>query len=103
MPRESEMSFNSSWWFVQLPSEWTVTENGQCVTLLGKHFPSAFQISAARKERGLVTDGELKDFAGERLTNEVHLQIDTGLFSSFCAEHIESGGFWREWWLVRAL
>ena len=93
------MSFNSSWWSVQLPSEWTITEDGQCATLSGKHFSSAFQISAARKERGLVTDEELKDFVSERLTNNVLSQIDTGLFSGFYAERSESGVFWREWWL----
>ena len=100
MNQTNKTIFNSSWWSLQIPSEWTITEDSDCVTLTNKCFPSALQISAARKEKDLVTDEDLKDFAMERFYDVASLQeCSFGSFSGFYAERIKNGFFWREWWL----
>lgn len=85
---------------MHLPVSWQATEDNECVTLLRKHSPSAVQISAARKETGFITDEELKEFAAERLGDQISLcKVNTPEFTGFCAEYIKNSTFWREWWL----
>src|SRR5256885_1932487 len=100
MSRKSETVFRSRWWAVSLPAHWQAVEDAECVTLSGTGFPSAFQISAARKDADFVADEDLKDFAMQRLRDEGLLRsVNVGRFTGFYAEHIENGIFWREWWL----
>ena len=96
-----QMRFNSRWWYVLLPPGWQATQGSECVTLSSGHYPSALQISAAKKDApNLITDEDLKDFAANQRPDELRLRkIDTPPFQGFYAEHVENGVFWREWWL----
>jgi hypothetical protein len=99
MIQTSETILKSRWWLVQLPPGWKASEDDTCVTLSGQHFSSALQLSAARKDTDVVTDIDLNVFAADRVRDKALLHVDTGVFSGFCAEQIEKGRFWREWWL----
>lgn len=100
MIQRNNMTFSSCWWSVELPPEWVAMDDDQCVTLSGKRFPSALQISAARKEHDTITDADLIDFASDRIATESQLRrVDLNEFSGFYVEHVENGVFWREWWL----
>jgi hypothetical protein len=99
MIRITENAVYSNWWSAHLPKDWHAEEDSECVTLSRNGFPSALQLSAARKENTLITDDELRDFAGSRLSTESASKANTGAFSGFYAERTEDGVFWREWWL----
>ena len=92
--------FNSRWWSVQLPDGWQAIEHEECVTISATHSPSALQISAARKDAGLITDEDLRQFAVERLGEEMPLTtVNLTFFTGLYAEYLDNHNFWREWWL----
>ena len=100
MSQNLEKEFASHWWAIKLPADWQASESDECVTLSGRRFSSAVQITAARKEAELITDEDLKEFADERLNEKTsRSKINITMFTGLYAEHVTNGIFWREWWL----
>jgi hypothetical protein len=102
MNPKNKITFKSHWWSVNLPADWRIVEDNECITLSGRQFSSAVQISAARKETGFITDEDLREFASERLSKKISLSkenINITTFTGLYAERIQNGVFWREWWL----
>lgn len=100
MSQNHDKQFVSHWWSVKLPADWQASESDECVTLSGKRFSSAVQITAARKEACLITDEDLKEFADKRLIEKTSLsKVNITMFAGLYAERVQNGIFWREWWL----
>jgi hypothetical protein len=93
-------TFNGIWWSVELPKWWSGVGNEQCATFQADPPLGALQISAARRDAGLVTDDDIKELAAEQISRGQKLwRAECGPFSGFCTEHSNAGSFWKEWWL----
>ncbi len=90
--------FSAGWWSAELPPDWhgEIGENGVGF----EHNPPLgwLQVTAAHK-RTAITDEDLKQFMGERVSAAAPLQ--TVSYDGFSAEHEDEESFWREWWLRR--
>jgi hypothetical protein len=94
------MTYKASWWSVDLPTDWRGYPDAGCSTFRADPPLGVLQISAARKDAGIVTDQELKEFAESRLGREVTLRNAAfGNFAGLTAAYRKDGLFWEEWWL----
>jgi hypothetical protein len=94
------MTYKAAWWFVDLPADWRGYPDAGCSTFRADPPLGVLQISAARKDGGIVTDLELREFAEERLGREVALQkAKFGNSAGFTATYRRDGLSWQEWWL----
>jgi hypothetical protein len=60
----------------------------------------ALQISAARKEAGIVTDRDLQEFARDRLIAGAAFEpVGFRECSGFTTRYRKDGVSWQEWWL----
>jgi hypothetical protein len=92
--------FNGIWWSVELPQRWRGEGDERCATFQAEPPLGALQISAARKDVGMVTDDDLRDFAAERISKGIELQkTQWGSFVGLVTQYSKRGYFWREWWL----
>lgn len=87
---------------LRLPSDWMATSEPDCVTLLARsNSRGALQISTVTKELGDITESDLREFALERVGEEVLLQnIQTRHLRGISAGYCRDGVFWQEWWLA---
>jgi hypothetical protein len=94
------MTYRSTWWSVELPPTWRGDPDGDCSTFRADATLGVLQISAARKDKGIVIDDDLKEFAYERVAPDVRLEkVTFGAFCGFTARYAENGLSWQEWWL----
>ena len=94
------MIFTSAWWSVELPPNWSANPDGNCATLRADPPLGVLQISAARKDTGVVTDQDLTEFAEMRIAPKTRLAgVSFGAFSGATAMYRKDGLFWQEWWL----
>jgi len=92
------MKFNSTWWTLEAPPTWDVSEDDSCVTLACNK-ESALQISAARKNSGNVTDADIKEFVGDHPEGRRLARFATPYFEGYRADYTKRGRHWKEWWL----
>ena len=94
-------SYISHWWSVQLPTNWLVEEGEECVSLYSPTGVGALQISAYRKDDGVVTDKLLLGFVNkeQNLQNAVPESVHCGELTGFTISHVEDGTFWQKWWI----
>jgi hypothetical protein len=95
------MLYKSEWWSVDLPANWSGHPDDSCSTFSAEPPFGVLQISSARKDTGIVSDDDLREFAEDRLG---HLgsrieHASLGLFSGFTVSYRENGQFWRKWWV----
>lgn len=94
-------SYHSKWWRVTLPNHWHGHTDEVCATFTRIQPLGALQISGAKKESGVVTSGDLQQFACEQLRGVPILRTaDYGSFSGYVADEVKLGKFWRHWWLA---
>jgi hypothetical protein len=95
------MVYKSEWWSVDLPANWSGHRSNACSTFSAKPPLGVLQISAARKDTGIVSDDDLRDFAEDHIGRPgVRIEpAGLGLFFGFTAGHREDGLFWRKWWV----
>lgn len=92
--------FESAFWSIELPSGWTVTQEEECTTLQADYLMGKLQLSSARKEKGLVTDEDLREFAQDHIEAGAKLgSAEFGPFSGFYISYSTEDTYWREWWL----
>lgn len=94
------MIYRSEWWSIDLPANWSGHPDDACSTFRAQPSLGVLQISAARKDTGLVSEDDLREFAADRIAPGVpieHASFPT--FSGFTASHRKSGLLWKEWWL----
>ena len=92
--------FRTDWWTIEVPIDWTANQDPECATFLASPPIGALQISAAKKDNGLATDDDLRDFAGKHIEAGRALQhVHHGTFAGFAVEHVTQGRYWKEWWL----
>ena len=85
---------------MELPPDWSGSLGGNCATLRANPPLGVLQISAARKEAGIITDEDLVQFAEDRIAPETPLNsVECGAFSGATARYRKDGLFWQEWWL----
>jgi hypothetical protein len=95
------MNYKSAWWSVELPPNWRGYPDADCTTFRTQMFDGgALQISAARKDTGLVTDQDLQEFACDRLAaGAVFDSVRFRECSGFTTRYRKDGVSWQEWWL----
>ena len=92
--------YKSSWWVVELPSDWSAEEDDNCVTLSAERGVGAFQISAYRRDSESVTDEDLNDFAEDELSVGIIPQdVSCGDFRGIAISYAADERFWRKLWL----
>ena len=93
-------AFQAERWSVDLPKGWTGRRDPECATFQANGSVGAFQISAAEKEHGPVTDEDLLDFASDDLAERTMLSpVVYGLFSGFSLQKLKGNILWIKWWL----
>jgi hypothetical protein len=97
-----EMSrvFNSGWWSVELPNGRNCRHD-HFATFLDTPSVGALQISAARKERGAITDEDLIDFAKERISGVKIEKSNTFPCNGFFVRMSTARGFGKNGGLKR--
>jgi len=95
------MIYKSAWWSVELPPNWRGYPDADCTTFRAHMFDGgALQISAARKETGIVTDQDLQEFAHDRLVAGAAFDpVGFRECSGFTTRYRKNGFSWQEWWL----
>src|SRR6266508_2683776 len=91
--------YESTYWRAKVPEDWETREDDTCVTFEPQKPPGVIQVSAAVKEAAPVTDIDLKEFAGQRISNRRVMTVKTPSFEGIHVEYAEDDNFWREWWL----
>jgi hypothetical protein len=92
--------FKSAWWSINLPPGWTGIEEKECVTFRGSPSLGILQVSSARKDKGPVTDQDLREFAQSTAASNIQLhRVSYSRFSGFYAQYQKGSLFWKEWWL----
>ena len=94
------MIYESEWWSIELPPHWSGYPDAGCSTFRAEPPLGVLQISAARKERTVVTDEDLREYTDERIASGVRPErASFDAFSGFTASQRKDGLFWQEWWL----
>lgn len=89
----------SAYWTVSLPIDWIATNHPECATFERQVGVGALQISAAHKE-GLVTDEELREFAGDHLSaGATTKNLRLGDFEGFTFRYRDGDRNCRQWFL----
>ena len=92
--------FNSEWWSVELPDDWSAEQDDICVSMFSESGIGALQLSAARNSNGPATDDDLRDFAKEHLDAGAPIKpLTCGAFTGFYFQHSIGGTYQRQWWL----
>jgi hypothetical protein len=95
MPNE----YTSSWWSIELPSDWSAEEEESCVSFSAEHDVGALQISAYRRDGEAVTDEDLNDFAEDELIDGIMLQdVSCGDFRGIAISYAKDESLWRKLW-----
>ena len=88
------MRYSCGEWSLDLPEGWHAEVDDSCVTFCHTEDVGAFQVSSYRKD-DVVTDADLKEFAGDIPLAAVSLAGFTGFRTRFS----EGDTFWTRWWL----
>jgi hypothetical protein len=76
--------FNSEWWSVQLPDDWSTEQDDTCTSMFSESRVGALQLSGARNSNGPATDDDLRDFAKEHLDTGAPVKaVKCGAFTGF--------------------
>jgi hypothetical protein len=95
------MLHTSTWWAITVPDHWIVEKDEDCTTFTAPAGVGALQVSAAKKDGGLVTPEDLEEFAEDVLAaSSAERELFHGWFSGFTVQFIRDGDFWRHWWLA---
>jgi len=92
------MRYTHDTWSVDLPDNWRVEENDECLTLYDPDGVGALQVSSYFKESGEVTIEDLIDFAEVGSPEKIDLPFLKGIFK----KAIEGGNVFLSWWLCSA-
>jgi hypothetical protein len=94
------MRYISTWWYLDLPPDWCWQVDDSCVTFARTSEDGILQVSAARKDYGLVSDDELKGFASQRIAPNIPLEsVRVGAFLGLTTRYRKDHRMWQEWWL----
>ena len=92
--------FNSEWWSICLPDDWTIEQDNTCITMFSESGFGALQISASCNNNGSATDDDLREFAQEHIDAGASLEpIICGEFTGFYLHYSIEEVYQREWWL----
>lgn len=92
--------YKSSWWSIELLSEWNAEEEESSVSISAEHGVGALQISAYRHDGEAVTDEDLNDFAEDELVGAIIPQdVSCGDFRGIAISYVKDESFWRKMWL----
>jgi hypothetical protein len=92
--------YKSSWWSIELSSDWSAEEEEVCVTFSAERGVGALQVSAYRRGDESVTDEDLNDFAEDELVDGgVPQNVSCGAFRGIAVSYVEGGWFRRKLWL----
>ncbi|HMD72185.1 MAG TPA: hypothetical protein VKF41_12610 [Bryobacteraceae bacterium] len=94
------MIYKSEWWSVELPAHWSGYPDAGCSTFRAEPSLGVLQISAVRKDTGIVTEEDLREFAEERIAPGLRLErVWFDALSGLMANYRRDGLHWQEWWL----
>lgn len=100
MSVQAKATYESACWSIQIPQEWEIEQDEECVTFISVSRLSAFQVSAATKIGEEVGDKDLPEFAADQCVIQVQVKnIKTVFCTGLYREYIESSTYWREWYL----
>ncbi len=87
------------YWQIQIPDDWTVEKDPDCVSIYHDESFGILQISAEQFDDD-VTFETLQDFAEEHIEAGAELEeLDLGQFSGFTLDYSIDNEYWREWYL----
>jgi hypothetical protein len=86
--------YESTDWSLEIPDGWDHEQDDTCTTFTHPQGVGAFQVSSYQKEEA-VTDGDLREFAGDIPLAAVSF----GQFTGFRTRFSEDDTFWTRWWL----
>src|SRR5215510_12192657 len=95
------MIYKSAWWSVELPPNWRGYPDADCTTFCAHMSDGGvLQISAARKDTGIVTDKDLQEFAHDHMVADAPFEsVKFRECSGFASRYRKDGLAWQEWWL----
>lgn len=93
--KNTNMQYESANWIIEVPQGWGCYLSDDCTTFEKERDAiGAFQVSSYCKD-DVVTDDELREFAGEVPL----VAISTENYSGFRTRFSEDDIFWTKWWL----
>jgi hypothetical protein len=94
------MRYEGSWWSIEVPEGWDIDQDEYCTSFVSPSGTGALQISAARKQSGVISDDDLLAQAQKRTEAGASLSpVATAHASGFTAAHARENSEWQEWWL----
>jgi hypothetical protein len=94
--------YQSTLWQLMVLPPWRAQKVEQCVEITQPEGTGALHISEARKQKGVVSESDLRSTAAKDLAQEEELLACsvggfTGLSASYADWHTDI--FWKKWWL----
>jgi len=95
-------SYQTDLWKLTVSAPWQLRQVDQCIEITQPEGMGAIHISAARKQKGLVSDDDLRNSAAKELPegeelSEAFFGEFTGFSTSYTDWHTDT--FWKKWWL----
>jgi hypothetical protein len=91
----------TQWWAIEIPDEWNAQYSEDCVTVSDCDGIGSIDISALKKQQGIINDEDLREFADDLLVKQLIPQlVEHNGLSGFYFEYLEDGLAWREWYLA---
>ena len=95
-----EETYESSWWSIELPTDWCAEQDESCVSFTAGKGAGALQISAYKHEGAIVSSDDMRDFAKDELRNDsITENVLYGDFKGIEISYFEADSFWRKLWL----
>jgi hypothetical protein len=88
------MRYDSTDWSLEIPEGWSYEKSSACTSFCQPDGVGAFHVSSYRKDEP-VTDGDLREFAGQA----VLLPVSFGRLTGFRTRFQQGDTFWSKWWL----
>lgn len=91
---------HTDWWCIEIPDEWSADHDDDVVSIVDCDHVGAIDITAVKKESGMVQEQDLKDFAEELIDKNIEpIAIKVGENDGLYFEYQEERAAWREWYL----
>ena len=92
----------TEWWCIELPDEWSAEMEDDCVSITDCDNVGTIDISAVRKEGGLVGQQDLLDLAADLVADDIQFQpVTIAGAEGVLFEYEQEGVTWREWYLAQ--
>jgi hypothetical protein len=88
----------STWWELDLPTNWSAHNDVECVTFIPNSDVGALQISCYKLDDN-VTEEDLIEFSNGLMGGANRKYLVLNEFTGFNLDYIEMDTYWKKWWL----